>query len=449
MTVKLKESGTYKELKAVYQKYSGSYYVATGTWYKSASQYLPLGIIYENFDYIAISGSSTSAFTYVGEASLGSQVHKARQEYCADGIDLPILTNTAISGSNCATLNAAFDAALVDMAAQEIIAKGKRIGFVLNIGSNDVGQTPFADMPQATKDGMAADITSIVNKIKAVGGVPIVGTVNPRKPVFSIYREWNDLFFIPLARQLTPDYVPLVNGVPTPMYDLMGLYEREASLYPDWYNPDNVHPGESGVQGIRRYTAKQFRLSASVPKLVRKRSVIIGTIFQGNPNNNFGGLNFVQNSVQSISNLVDREGNVLNGSTFVSTHTNVGTSARGNRGDWTVGWEHPSVQSAYAFTSNSVSHTCTLNLGSSFANKTGTLLITYNVKNNRESKFTSNGNVVYLNGFMNGAATGVIHVSVPFTTDSNGSHTLLVEKGTVENFAAWSGLEYVFDWLYV
>jgi hypothetical protein len=458
MSIKVKNAGAYTSIRNIYQKYAGTYHLSAGAWTKVGGVYVPTGIIFQNFDYLAVTGSSTTAYTFASNdapAFTGErlQLHAGRAQFCAQGIDLPVLVNAAVSGATIEALDAIMATKLLQMNAAEIIARGKKIGFIINIGSNNVQLTTFAAMTQASKDSMAAGLASIVSKILAVGGVPIMGSTNPRQDAFGIsvmanYRVWNDQFFIPIARQLTPDYVPLVNGVPTPLYDLQTLYEQQVPLHSDWFCGDYVHPGVSAMPSIREYTGKQLRLLASVPKLTRRKSVVVAGGYQSWYN--YGGINIITFSTKTLTTVYDREGNVIPNATFVSTHTGAGAGAtsRGNPGEWTVGWENHNCQSGFVYTVNAP-HTCTLTLGTPYANKTGTLIITYNTTNNRESKFTSNGVDVYLNGYMGGATTGIIKVEVPFITDAAGVHVLTVDKGTVDAYAMWSALEYVFDWLYV
>jgi len=451
MDIYIKNGGTYSNnIQGVYQKYAGTYHVAAGTFHKSALTYNSLGLVYQNFDYLAVVGSSTTAYTFISHPNLGFQGHAARQQYCSAGIDLPILTDLAISGATCETLRDQTNGAITTMNLATMASAGKKVGCIINIGSNNIGGTSYASANQAFKDSMTTAITQIVQKIQTAGGVPILGSINPRYQASALYREWNDNLIIPLARTLTPDYVPLVNGVPTPVYDLHTFYGRNQAAYPttgvnEWFLTDNTHPGQAGMTGIRSYTSTQLRLFASVPKMTRRNSVIFGA-HGSNAYKNYGGINLANTGTPTITSVIDREGNVISGATFTHTANAWGTTARGNAGEWTVGWEHDHIQKQYLYHSTT-SWTATLTLGASYANKSGTLYVTYNTKNNRTSQITCNGINYQISGYMGGALTGIIKIDVPYTLDSSGSVQITIANVS-GGFPGISGLEYVFDWLY-
>lgn len=389
------------------------------------------GISKITLDAIAIFGSSTPEFVFTNNiyTTPTEQRHAARKAFTDLGYDIPILS-FASAGATITSTDAAMNGYITSLTAKQ---PGKRVGCLIQIGSNDIGGTSYASMLQATKDSMNTGLRSIVDKVTAAGYIPIVAPSNCRKGFEAIYLGWRDSFYIPIIAEKTPNY--LRNG--SCVFDYYDLYNVNKDV-PNWYHTDIVHPAKAGTLGYQNYTALKSATVFNMPAVADKESVIIfGSATSGIVA--YGGMNYLSTAAPMLTTVYNTKGAIVSGATYTNTVATMTASSRGNPTEYKVGLSHRDVQAGWMY-SIAVSHTHTLNMGAAYANRTGTLTVTLNVSAaGRSSTYTSNGQSVTLDG-----SVGIAIGTLPFTFDGEGSHVLTVSPST-GGYAGISGCQWTID----
>lgn len=442
MPLQIKTGGVYKDPQGVYEKYADNYHRVEAVYAKKNGLYQAITTPVPHFDFIAPVGSSTTSYTWNGGQPIETFVdakHNSRQVLCGRGLETQILYDFAAAGATIENIEAAFDASAAAVGIAGLVAAGKKIAFPINLGSNNIGETTWANRGTTSTTNitsMTNAMTSLVNKIKAIGCTPMIGTCNPRINTFDIYAEWNANFYEPLGNALTPDWWPAGKR---PFFDMWQLYKDNRGVA-NWFVSDGTHPGPVGLLENRRYMADIFRLGTSIPRMVKRNSVIVAGGAQSGPKY-LGGVNFLSPAVgTSLSSIRDRRGNVVFGASVVITG-GYGSSSRGNPLNYDVGLEHHSIQLGYI--TKQGDHTIKLSRGPAYAWKTGVVKITYNWNgpaNTRVTRYTNGANTTTLDG----GGTGVNITQMPFTADANGD-VIITCSNVIGGYPSYSGMEFILD----
>jgi len=383
------------------------------------------------FDYIMLVGSSTTFEAFTLSPEYGRQEQATRAAFTSLGVDAPVI-NKAVSGSMIADLDANINAYMTSLA-----APAKKVAVIINIGSNDIGNTYYAAMPQATRDAMVAGITSIVNKVTAFGYTPILATVHSKKGWEALYEEWADLMYRPLIDSLTPYY----DAGSLAVFDYCRLYTINKDV-PNWWRADLIHPGLA-IGPMQQYTAQGMVAKTYLPAKTSVQKVLFYFTNPSLPDYYIGGMNvMLAGASRSLAEVYDRDGLLVSGASFAWTNADAGSNGvRSILGDWDIGLGHNQVQksSLYA-TSKTITFTATF--GVSYAGRTGTLRVTGNSSAaGRLTLVTAGANSAILNQ----SAAGVQVVEIPFTLDASGVVIFTAAPQAPSTYANVSGVEFVFD----
>lgn len=275
----------------------------------------PTGTTLPGFDYLVLLGSSTTYQAFVLNSVLGRQEHPARKAMTAAGYNVPIISK-AVQGESIATLDAnTYLSSLGPISA----ADKSRVAVVVNIGSNDIGSTAYADMPPATKAAMLSGLNSIVDKITAFGFTPVLTTVHSRKTYSEMYEGWADGMYRPLVDSRTPFWKAGALAV----FDYCRLYLDNKDV-PNWWNADNVHPWMATAP-MQQYTAAQLASKSKLPAVPATERVLI---YLPNALNYFGGMNSIAGGATgSSSSIYNTKGQLISGATFGWTGRRVSLAA--------------------------------------------------------------------------------------------------------------------------
>lgn len=381
------------------------------------------------FDYLVLLGSSTTAYTYTlnPQAGTGRQEQNARAAFAAAGIELPVISK-AVAGSTIANLDTNVTSYLTDFG-----LTGKRVGVLIHIGANDIGQTSYAAMAQGTKDAMVTGLTSIVNKVIAAGMTPILATSNSQKTFEAMYEDWAANFYEPLINSLTPAFK--VAGEPAFDYSNFYLLNKDVT---NWWSADNVHPWMATLPN-QAYAAAQIKKVAAPPALSAKEKFLFKF---DNLGSYVGGFNTITGTgSQSLASVLNNRAVVVSGVSYGYTGASgVGNTVRANVGNYDVGISRLEPQGWYLYsTPGNMVHTFTG--GAAYANRTGTARFTFNTSNSgRVSRFTIGASSADITGNTSGLQTA----SVPFTADGSGVVTITISPAS-GSYASVNAVELEFD----
>lgn len=445
MVIQVKKNGAYADVAGVFVKKNGVYSAAAGVYAKVAGAYVNVGKAKPAIDYLMLVGSSTTYESYAQHTQYGRMEQAGRSAMIAAGIDVPVICK-AVGGSTIANLDSNINTYLSSL----VGVSGKKVGVLINIGSNDIGITSYESTAPATRDAMGAGLDSIISKILAAGHTPILGTVHSRYGYQSAYDSWAVNLYRPKALAKTPDWCK--SGLP--IFDYCQLYASHqndadtlstsgASILTtpdgisDWWQSDSTHP-LLGAAGYRNYTSTVLAQNATCKASPTKESFIVGWVVSAAY---VGGINILTTSNATTTNLYNNKGQQVTGTSLtVSGAAGIGGTTRAGVGSPDVGIGNNEIQRGYLY-STPGAHTITFNGGAAYANKTGTARFTFNTSNTgRVSRFTIGGASVDLNG----SAAGLQVATLPFTADASGivTVTVSVASGT---YASINGMELEFN----
>ena len=362
-------------------------------------------------DYILLVGSSSTQEAFGVSPIDGRQENKTRNRVAVvAGMDVQII-NRAVGGSTIADLDANINGYMSALRLTD-----KKLGVVINIGSNDIGGIAYGVVSQPTKDAMVAGLRSIVAKVIAAGHEPMLTTVHSRPGVaLAIFEEWAALMYRPLIRELTPNYI--VGEVAT--FDYCKFYAANAGV-PDWWR-DGVHPGFGALTPIKDYTAQQLKSRITYSPPVFEEAYVINICSPSIALDRIGGINDVLSSARTITNLTTTRGDVLPSAVFSWVGATGGfESTRLTPGRWNPDLEAIDIQRSGTYISTGNTATFTANFTVANANRTGTVSFTANSSTAaRSARYTVGASSVD----MDAGAAGVQIVSLPFTLNESGVMT--------------------------
>lgn len=388
-------------------------------------------VVLPEFDYLVLLGSSTTFQAFTLNPILGRQEHPARKAMTAAGYNVPIISK-AVEGESIATLDANINTYLTSLGPISAADKS-RVAVVVNIGSNDIGATAYADMPPATKAAMLVGLNSIVDKITALGFTPILATVHSRKTYSEMYEGWADSMYRPLVDSRTPFWKAGALAV----FDYCRLYLDNKDV-PNWWNADNVHPWMATVP-MQQYTAARLASKSQLPPVAATESVLV---YFPNALNYYGGMNSIQGGATgSSSTIYNTKGQLISGATFGWTGAaGISGGFRTNPGAWGVDLANNLVQGCTTVSTGTITFTAAF--GAAFANRTGTLRFT---GSSSTSGRLTNVVVGGSNAILNASAAGVQVVELPFTLNASGTLVFTAAPQSPSTYANASGVEFVFD----
>lgn len=381
-------------------------------------------------DYLVMVGSSSTARTYTTNPILGDQRQSARAAFCAEGLDVPVIS-AGVGGSTVADVKAGIAGIISGLGP---IPTGKKVGFVVHIGSNDIN-TSYLSATQVKRDQVRDDLIAILATIRNAGHEPILTTSTTRNGDQATFDSWMNGLYHPLAVQETPAWTSGGKCV----FDYTQLYKDNLAT-PNWFDPDNTHPWMA-TPAIQTYTAQILNQYATVPAIsARERFLFFADTMT------IGGVNVAPiNNTKSI--VVNSRGNVVTGVSLVTGATDAGslglsTSARGNAGVYDVSLLNDRAQSAnlYIGTPWQAHQRWTANFGAAYANRTGILRLTLN------STFTPRSTLITLpnaTSVIVQGETGIEFKEIAFTLNGSGS-VLLDMWRSVNGTTAISGVEFDF-----
>lgn len=390
-----------------------------------------LSVPLPQIDYLVMVGSSSTYRTYTINPILGDQRQPARAAFCSADADVPIIS-AGVGGSTIADVKAGIAAIITGIGP---VPEGKKAGFVVHIGSNDI-TVDYSAATQEKRDQMRNDLIAILATIRDAGHEPILVTSTARNGAQATFETWADGLYHPLAVQETPSWTRAGKCV----FDYTQLY-RDNIDTPDWYDPDGTHPWMA-TPAMQAYTASVLSQYAAVPAVSSsERFLFIADT------SIIGGFNSVVRD-STLTTVVNSSGQVVAGVTLTTGATEGGTlglstSARGNAGVHDVGLTHNRAQAANTFigTPFQAHQQWTPSFGAAYAGRTGTLRATLN------STFTPRSTVVTLPDASSITIQGEVGIEVkeiPFALD--GSGTILLDMyRAVTGTTAISGVEFVFD----
>lgn len=450
MSIKTKNAGAYADIVGVFHKRAGAYEAVQGVYAKAGGVYGRVDRQKPQIDYLVLVGSSSTQMSYGLHPQYGRQEQAGRAAMIAAGADVPVI-NLAVDGSTIANLDSNINTYLGSLAG----VAGKKVGVLVNIGSNDIGTTSYSAMAPATRDAMDAGLNSIISKIVTAGHIPMLATVHSRFGLQTVYDSWAVNMYRPKALTLTPDWC--VSGAPIFDYcQLYSLHQSDADALStsganiisspdgisDWWQSDSTHP-LLGAAGYRAFTSTGLAANATLKSAPTKESFIFGWA----PTAAYvGGINYFTATGAGDANgtkttLFNNKGQQVAGvSLTIAGAAGSGSTVRASVGTPDVGINNSALQRGYLYSSPGA-HTITFNGGAAYANRTGTARFTFNTSNaGRVTRFTIGASSVDITGNAVGLQTG----SIPFTADASGvvGVTVGVASGT---YASVSGMEIEFD----
>lgn len=383
-------------------------------------------------DYILWLGSSTPAETSLNNTVLGRQEQPLRAKFCAAGIDVPVISK-AVGGQTIGTLLSALPGYLTGMG--NVVANGKKVGVLVNIGSNNIELTDYDAMPSVDRDAMLANLNSIIDQIEAAGMIPIIATVHSRSGAAAIYDEWAVKMYRPLIASRCQKWF---QG-PYATFDYCKLYIDNDSI-PNWYQVDGLHPNVA-TGYYQDYSAAQLKASANCKAAPTKERYIFAWPTAAEY---IGGVNQIVGAATGTfaAGTVRDTKAVINASASLSWSGATGSSggARGNSGIWDIDLTNHRIQMASLYKSGSAI-TFTASFGAGYASRTGILRVTGNSSTAaRQTKITVGAQNVVMN-----VSTGINVYELPFTLDGSGNMTITAAPETPSTFANVSGLEIEFN----
>lgn len=393
---------------------------------KNAAAALP------QIDYLLWLGSSTPAETSLNNTVLGRQEQALRAKFCAAGIDVPVISK-AVGGQTIGSLLTALSGYLTSMG--NVVANGKKVGVLVNVGSNNIELTDYDAMPSVDRDAMLANLNSIIDQITAAGMEPILATVHSRSGAAAIYDEWAVKMYRPLIQSRCPKWFK--NGLAA--FDYCKLYIDNDGI-PNWYQADGLHPNVA-TGYYQDYSATQLKTSANCKAAPTKERYIFAWPTAAEY---IGGVNQIVGAATGsfAAGTVRDTKAVINASASLSWSGATGSSggARGNSGIWDIDLTNHRIQMASLYKSGSAI-TFTASFGVGYAGRTGRLRATGNSSTaSRQTKITVGAQNVIMN-----VSTGINVYELPFTLDASGNMTITAAPETPSTFANVSGLEIEFN----
>lgn len=387
----------------------------------------PLPVI----DYILWLGSSTPYETSQVNTVLGRQEQPLRAKFCAAGIDVPVIPR-AVAGRRISDQDTGMAADIAYMG--NAVANGKKVGVLVNIGSNDIITTDYDDMPPATRDAMLAGLNSIIDKIEGAGMLPLIAVPHSRQGYSAIYEEWADKMFRPLIASRCPQWFKSGLGV----FDYCRLYTDNVGTA-NWFQGDGIHPN-AATPVYQEYSATQLKAAAKCKAAPAKERYIFGWPTAADY---VGGINQMVGAVSgtfAAGTVRDTKG-VINASATLSwSNAQASLASRGNSGAWDVDLTNHRLQMTNLYKTGGTI-TLTAGFGAGYAGRTGTLRVTANSSSTpRLTKFTVGAQSTIIN-----ASTGIQIGSIPFALDGSGNMTITAAPEAPSTIANVSGLEIEFD----
>lgn len=383
-------------------------------------------------DYILWLGSSTPAETSLTNTVLGRQEQALRAKFCAAGLDVPVISK-AVGGQTIGTLLTALPGYLTGMGS--VVANGKRVGVLVNVGSNNIGLTDYDAMAGGTKTTMLANLNSIIDQIEAAGMVPILATVHSREDAAAIYEEWADMMYRPLIEERCPKWF----GAGLAVFDYCRLYTENDQIT-DWYQVDGLHPNVA-TGYYQDYSAAQLAAKAKCKAAPAVEQYIFAWPTAAEY---IGGVNQIVGAATGTftAGTVRDTKAVINPDVSLSWSGATGSSggARGNSGIWDIDLANHRLQSASLYRSAGTI-TFTAGFGAGYAGRTGTLYATGN--SSTASRFTLV--TVGAQSAIISASTGISIIEIPFTLNGSGNLTVTAAPSAPSTFANVSGLKFAFD----
>lgn len=383
-------------------------------------------------DYILWLGSSTPYETSQVNTVLGRQEQALRAKFCAAGIDVPVISK-AVGGQTIGTLLTDLPGYLTGMG--NVVANGKKVGVLVNIGSNNIELTDYDNMVLVDRNAMLANLNSIIDQIEAAGMVPILAAVHSRSGAAAIYEEWADKMYRPLIQSRCPKWFK--SGLAA--FDYCRLYTENDSIT-DWYQADGLHPNVA-TGYYQDYSAAQLKTSANCKAAPTKERYLFAWPTAAEY---IGGVNQIVGASTGTfaAGTVRDTKAVINASASLSWSGATGSSGgtRGNSGIWDIDLTNHRIQSASLYKSGTAI-TFTASFGAGYAARTGKLRATGNSSTAaRQTKVTVGAQSVVMN-----VSTGINVYELPFTLDGSGSMTITAAPEAPSTFANVNGLELEFD----
>jgi lysophospholipase L1-like esterase len=380
-------------------------------------------------DYMVAIGSSVTVQTYVDNPVLGLQQQNTRSAFCAAGLDMPVISK-AVSGATIADTIASLPAAIASLGGTT-----KKCLFVINIGANDIGSTDYYLYDPTARDALFAGLKNIVDQITSAGYMACLCTSNSREGYADMYEIWANNMYRMLSKQLTPYWY---NG-PLTVIDYCRLYLINKDV-PNWWQVDGLHPNLAMVPS-RDMTISAIKANSLYNKIDALQSFIFAFQVTGGT---IGGFTSPTVGVAgSTATVYDTKGNLISGVSMSWTAAGGSSTGRGNAGNFDISLYNDILQKGHLFKTGSWD--TVFSFGVAYANRTGTVYLTYNASNvnPRASRFTSTGFGAFV--VVDGKATNPDVKSTTFTLDASGDITINTAPEAPATVCGLSGVQFTFN----
>lgn len=391
-------------------------------------------------DFVMMVGSSSTENAF-GSNIYGRQENPARKVLCEAGLDVQII-NAGVSGNVTLDVRNRLPALLTELARW-----GSRKGLVIVvIGSNDIGVTDFDDMPLATKNTMADNLRYIVAQLRTSGHQVLLGASNSRKGYNPLYAEWAEKFYLPLVKELTPEWL-VTDAVEK--YGILQTYLDYGDVVPDFYYADNLHPRGTTAcplihanlaRFLNEFTTPTKQTSSHDRFLISTHSTLAYSVGGINimPDNAVGG------ALESVilSELVNLKGQIIAGSKITRTgsmYPSTGSTLNPNGVDLDVKHAMVNRASIYATTP----WTLLFEPGIAFAGRSGVIKVMSNTTAaGRSLRVVVTGGATVVIQSHNAGALPLVG-EIPFTADGSGRVELTM-SGASSPHAMMNAIEFDF-----
>lgn len=392
-------------------------------------------------DFVMMVGSSSTENTF-GSNTYGRQENPARKVLSEAGLDVPII-NAGVSGNVTLDVRNRLPALLTELARW-----GSRKGLVIVvIGSNDIGITDFDDMPLATKNTMADNLRYIVAQLRTSGHQVLLGASNSRKSYNPLYAEWAEKFYLPLVKELTPEWL-VTDAVEK--YGVLQTYLDYGEVVPNFYYSDNIHPRGTTACPLIHANLARFLNQYTTPA---RQVAGDRFLFSAHSINTYpvGGINIMPgNTVPGspetviLSELVNLKGQTVSGSKITRTGAMANsTGATPNPNGVDLDVKNRMMNSGNIY-SNGSNWTLLFEPGIAFAGRSGVIKVMSNTINTGRSLrvAVTGGATVDVPSYNAGLLPLV--GEIPFTADVAGKVELTMSPATL-TYAHLSAIGFDFN----
>ncbi|QJT70815.1 hypothetical protein GR7B_00017 [Vibrio phage vB_VcorM_GR7B] len=202
-------------------------------------------ILVPKYTRVVIIGASIMAGSHNTEARRKVAV----DTYADNGITMEVVDRASSGKSTTWVLDN------IDTLLDDLMDRAEETLVFLHIGGNDLSTVnPYPHNADTIESNVRAIIGNIKGRGMGCAMSPLTKRIDPSTKRSAPY---NENIYIPLIKELLPEWVDSAGNPVIDLYNAMGDN-------PEWYSADGVHPSTAGTTGIATYIAQQ--ISTVVPK---------------------------------------------------------------------------------------------------------------------------------------------------------------------------------------